>query len=84
MIFTLFSISSTNVVRARTNADRPTIKVGGLGPLAITPGNDMKNGLELALAEINVDGVEITVKICDTDAETQTPAISTLLLVEIF
>lgn len=59
IIFTLFSITSTNVVSARTNADRPTIKVGGLGPLAITPGNDMKNGLELALEEINVDGVDV-------------------------
>ncbi|MFX0124327.1 MAG: hypothetical protein ACFFAE_11865 [Candidatus Hodarchaeota archaeon] len=58
MIFTLFTISSMNIIKAETTA-RPTIKVGAVGPLAITPGNDMKKGLELALEEINEDGVDV-------------------------
>ncbi|MDH5647308.1 MAG: ABC transporter substrate-binding protein [Candidatus Heimdallarchaeota archaeon] len=35
---------------------RPTIKIGALGPLAITPGEDMKKGVELAVDEINANG----------------------------
>ncbi|MFX0086079.1 MAG: ABC transporter substrate-binding protein [Candidatus Hodarchaeota archaeon] len=59
LIFTLVFVymSSTTVAEVK---QRPTIKIGGLGPLAITPGNDMKNGLEMAVAEINDgDGVMV-------------------------
>ncbi len=59
LIFTLAFVymSSTTVAEVK---QRPTIKIGGLGPLAITPGNDMKNGLEMAVAEINDgDGVMV-------------------------
>lgn len=33
-----------------------TVKIGALGPLAITPGEDMENGAQLAVDEINKDG----------------------------
>ncbi|UCG02576.1 MAG: hypothetical protein JSW11_01005 [Candidatus Heimdallarchaeota archaeon] len=55
-----------NSVNAATTA-RPTIKVGAVGPLAITPGNDMTNGLELALEEINEDGVNVDGTVYDIE-----------------
>jgi len=59
-IFTLFIVNSAGIANASPNADRPTIKVGALGPLAITPGKDMKQGVEMAKDEINSgDGVDV-------------------------
>lgn len=69
VIFSLFFVSSVGI----SNADiqkiqaRPIIKVGAVGPLAITPGNDMKKGLELALDEINDDGVDVDGTIYDIE-----------------
>ncbi|MFX1517880.1 MAG: hypothetical protein ACFFC6_16385, partial [Promethearchaeota archaeon] len=46
--------------KGRIYQPRPTIKIGALGPLTITPGLDLKNGVEMAVAEINDgDGVMI-------------------------
>ncbi len=41
-----------------TNAkvQQNVIKIGALGPLAITPGKDMQDGAKLAVKEINADG----------------------------
>jgi branched-chain amino acid transport system substrate-binding protein len=41
-----------------TNAkvQQNVIKIGALGPLAITPGKDMSDGAKLAVKEINADG----------------------------
>ncbi|MFX0183044.1 MAG: ABC transporter substrate-binding protein [Candidatus Hodarchaeota archaeon] len=69
VIFSIFFVSSVGI----SNADiqniqaRPVIKVGAVGPLAITPGNDMKKGLELALDEINEDGVDVDGTIYDIE-----------------
>ena len=38
VIFTLFFVYSMSTGVANVNQDRPTIKIDGLGPLAITPG----------------------------------------------
>ena len=56
MFLMMFSVTP---VKPSTNA-RPVIKIGGLGPLAILPGQDMKEGMELAISEIN-NGSGITV-----------------------
>ncbi len=56
LVFTYMSSTGTVDIQQV----RPFIKIGGLGPLSITPGNDMKNGLEMAVAEINDgDGVMV-------------------------
>ena len=52
MIITNFSLTPIIPSTSSINA-RPTIKIGGLGPLAIPPGQDMKEGMELAINEIN-------------------------------
>ena len=59
LIFTLFFMYSLGSANASTKQARPKIKVGAIGPLAITPGKDMKKGLEMALEEINQDGVDV-------------------------
>ena len=41
---------------APVKSANPTIKIGGLGPLAILPGKDMQNGMQLAVDEINSAG----------------------------
>lgn len=41
---------------SKPNQANPTIKIGALGPLLITPGADMKKGAELAVKEINDAG----------------------------
>lgn len=39
---------------------RPEIKIGALGPLAITPGTDMQSGAQMAVEEINAGaGVDV-------------------------
>ncbi|MHA1968216.1 MAG: ABC transporter substrate-binding protein, partial [Candidatus Hodarchaeales archaeon] len=44
------------------------IKIGGIGPLAITPGKDMEKGLKLAVKEINEgDGVTVGATTYDFD-----------------
>ena len=51
--------ASFDLVSAKPQA-RPVIKIGGLGPLSITPGKDMRKGIELAVDEINSgDGVTV-------------------------
>ena len=55
----IFSLSA-GLPNASVHQARPTIKIGALGPLAITSGNDMKNGVEMAVEEINSGaGVDI-------------------------
>jgi branched-chain amino acid transport system substrate-binding protein len=44
---------SSNLTMPSHAQTRPTIKIGALGPLAITPGADMKKAVELAVEEIN-------------------------------
>ncbi|MFX0206436.1 MAG: ABC transporter substrate-binding protein [Candidatus Hodarchaeota archaeon] len=51
VIFSLFLNVSPGVKMAEEK-----IKIGALGPLAITPGKDMELGAELAVKEINDDG----------------------------
>jgi len=53
MFFTL-SVDPSIAKVKKTNAD--TIKIGALGPLAITPGKDMEAGAKLAVDEINDAG----------------------------
>ncbi|MFX0173932.1 MAG: ABC transporter substrate-binding protein [Candidatus Hodarchaeota archaeon] len=68
-IFSLFFVSSIGISNAdiQETQARPKIKVGAVGPLAITPGNDMKKGLELALDEINEDGVNVDGTVYDIE-----------------
>ncbi len=48
----------TGVPVAKPEARTDQIKIGALGPLGITPGKDMKKGVEMAVEEINAgDGV---------------------------
>ena len=48
----------TGVPIAKPEARPDAIKIGALGPLAITPGKDMQKGVEMAVEEINAgDGV---------------------------
>ena len=71
--------------KGRIHQSRPTIKIGALGPLAITPGNDMKKGVEMAVDEINngdgimVDGVahdfELIIKTSSGDIGLPDPAV---------
>lgn len=49
-------LSMANVQIGNAKVNQSTIKIGGLGPLAITPGKDMKAGAELAVKEINDAG----------------------------
>ena len=49
VFFSLTADFGTSVPEQRANQ----IKIGGLGPLAITPGKDMEKGLQLAVKEIN-------------------------------
>ncbi|MHA1994981.1 MAG: ABC transporter substrate-binding protein [Candidatus Hodarchaeales archaeon] len=59
ILFAMFFSTSINLVPAKPQA-RPVIKIGGLGPLSITPGKDMRKGIELAVKEINDgDGVDV-------------------------
>lgn len=51
LTFPLYLNVSQGAVKAGEN-----IKIGALGPLAITPGKDMKMGAELAVKEINEAG----------------------------
>ncbi|MFX1248505.1 MAG: ABC transporter substrate-binding protein [Promethearchaeota archaeon] len=72
VILTLFSVYSVSIGVATPN-ERLKIKIGALGPLAITPGNDMKNGVEMAVDEINSgDGVNVGGVIYDFELITRT------------
>ena len=93
VIFTMFFVYSVGTGVVNVKQDRPTIKIGGLGPLAITPGNDMKNGLEMAVAEINdgegvmVDGVahdfELIIKTSSGDLGIPDPAVGVAAALEL-
>ncbi|MFW9993134.1 MAG: ABC transporter substrate-binding protein [Candidatus Odinarchaeota archaeon] len=48
------------VTTGDAKVQRDKIKIGALGPLAITPGKDMKKGAELAVQEIN-DGAGVDI-----------------------
>jgi branched-chain amino acid transport system substrate-binding protein len=58
-----------------TKAQRPTIKIGALGPLAIPTGVDMKNGVQMAVDEIN-DGAGVDVDGTAHDFELSTATTS--------
>ncbi|MHA2295198.1 MAG: ABC transporter substrate-binding protein [Candidatus Hodarchaeales archaeon] len=53
LIFAMF-FSVPNITNAKP--ELATIKIGALGPLAITPGKDMDAGAKLAVKEINAAG----------------------------
>lgn len=52
MMFSIRFVIPVSATKSTINA-RPVIKIGGLGPLAITPGQDMQRGMNLAIADIN-------------------------------
>ena len=53
-------ISQYHVVDpAQTKTTRTTIKIGALGPLNLNVGQDMKHGMDLAVSEINQNGVTV-------------------------
>ena len=52
--FFLMTFSVTPVVPKQSA--NPTIKIGGLGPLAILPGLDMEKGMNLAINQTNPNG----------------------------
>jgi branched-chain amino acid transport system substrate-binding protein len=54
MMFSFAGVAFSNTTPA--SAQPPTIKIGALGPLAITPGADMEKGVKLAVKEINAAG----------------------------
>ncbi|MFW9905111.1 MAG: ABC transporter substrate-binding protein [Candidatus Thorarchaeota archaeon] len=93
VIFTLFFVYSMSTGVAKYNQERPKIKIGALGPLAITPGNDMKNGVEMAVDEINngdgvmVDGVahdfELIIKTSSGDLGIPDPSVGVASAVEL-
>ena len=61
-IFLIFSFSfmfvgGIQAIPAKTNAT--VVKIGALGPLAITPGDDMQKGASLAVEEINKAGFTV-------------------------
>ncbi|MHA2363308.1 MAG: ABC transporter substrate-binding protein [Candidatus Hodarchaeales archaeon] len=68
MTFSLFLGTGT------VQAAREKVKIGALGPLAILPGIDMQNGVNLAVEEINKDG--FTVGSTDYDFEVITETTS--------
>jgi branched-chain amino acid transport system substrate-binding protein len=45
-----------DIVPLEAKVSQTTVKIGALGPLAITPGEDMRKGAELAVEEINENG----------------------------
>ena len=49
-------LSASNLHTGIAKVNQTTIKIGALGPLAITPGKDMEAGAELAVQEINDAG----------------------------
>ena len=58
---------------AKPEARDDQIKIGALGPLAITPGKDMKKGVEMAVEEINAgDGVTVDGTTYDFDLIVET------------
>jgi branched-chain amino acid transport system substrate-binding protein len=58
LFLSVLSISA-DIINAKPE-QRPVIKIGALGPLEITPGQDMEKGATLAVEEINAgDGVTI-------------------------
>ena len=79
--------------KGRIHQTRPTIKIGAIGPLAITPGNDMKKGVEMAVDEINsgdgvmVDGVahdfELIIKTSSGDIGLPDPAVGVAAALEL-
>ena len=93
VIFTLFFVYSVSTGVANVNQERPKIKIGGLGPLAITPGKDMEKGLEMAVAEINdgegvmVDGVahdfELIIKTSSGDLGIPDPSVGVAAALEL-
>jgi branched-chain amino acid transport system substrate-binding protein len=64
----VFFTLSGNLGSAIPEARADKIKIGGIGPLAITPGKDMEKGLQLAVKEINEgDGVTVGATTYDFD-----------------
>ena len=58
LFISVFSVMA-GAINAKTQ-QRPVIKIGALGPLEITPGEDMEKGATLAVEEINAgDGVTV-------------------------
>ena len=60
ILFGVFFALTANLGSSIPEENPDKIKIGGLGPLAITPGKDMEKGLLLAVKEIN-DGGGFTV-----------------------
>lgn len=56
MMLVLISSMIISMAPTLVVSQNATIKIGGLGPLAITPGEDMKKGAELAVKHINAEG----------------------------
>ncbi len=54
IIFAMFFALQIDKGKAKAQVD--TIKIGALGPLAITPGKDMETGAKLAVEQINAAG----------------------------
>lgn len=52
MMVMMFSIQTVTATKEAT----PVIKIGGLGPLSILPGQDMKRAMELAISDVNSNG----------------------------
>ncbi|OLS20738.1 MAG: hypothetical protein HeimC2_36060 [Candidatus Heimdallarchaeota archaeon LC_2] len=60
MIIMILTLSMVTSFTPRVHAQRETIKIGAIGPLAIPTGVDMQHGAELAVAQINAgDGVDV-------------------------
>ncbi|MHA2251531.1 MAG: ABC transporter substrate-binding protein [Candidatus Kariarchaeaceae archaeon] len=73
LVVALAASMSFTAIPTTVAVTRPTIKIGGLGPLAITPGRDMKKGMELAIKEINEgDGVNVDGVAHDFEAKIMT------------
>ncbi|MHA1983132.1 MAG: ABC transporter substrate-binding protein [Candidatus Hodarchaeales archaeon] len=60
IVLVIIGMTSSLLIGVNTvNAQRPTVKVGVLVPDKITPGADAIKGVELAVEQINVDGIDI-------------------------
>lgn len=80
----VFFSLSTNLGSSVPEQRPDEIKIGGLGPLAITPGKDMENGLKLAVKEINLgDGVEVGATTYDFDLIIETTSSASTGLPEV-
>ena len=63
-------ISQTHIVEPnQSKITRTTIKIGALGPLSLNVGQDMKHGMDLAVSEINQNGVTVGGTVYDLEID---------------